>query len=146
LAAVSSLHELLDARGMVVRHHLCEEELAVKMAVAEIVHLRFGIRMRVGPSAKRERRHVRANRLAKLPGMRDATGRPDRSIAAKDDKRRKSLLPRTLRIPEAELERMLGREKRHHVIARHVGAEVDHQMPQVVLLARADRAVGEEHK
>ena len=32
------------------------------------------------------------------------------------------------------------------MMAAHIGAEVDHEMPEVVLLTRADRAVGQEHE
>ena len=45
-----------------------------------------------------------------------------------------------------QLERVLGGEKRHHVRARHIRAKVDHEMTEVMFLARADGAVGEKHE
>ena len=51
-----------------------------------------------------------------------------------------------LGVGQAELERVLGRQERHHTIARHIRPEIDHEMPQVVFFARADGAVGEEHE
>ncbi len=40
---------------------------------------------------------------------------------------------------------MLAREERHDPFAWHVGAEVRDQVPEVVFLGCADRAVGQEH-
>ena len=46
-------------------------------------------------------------------------------------------------VREAELERVLGREKRNDLVAADGVAEVGDEMAQVVLFLRADGAVGD---
>jgi len=53
-------------------------------------------------------------------------------------------LLRALGVRQAIRERVLRRQKRHDALARHVPAEIRDEMPQVVFLRQADRAVGEE--
>src|SRR5687767_12737026 len=77
--------------------------------------------------------------------MIDTARRPDGTVAAEYHERRESLLPGPFGIRQAELEGVLGREKRHDAIAGNVGSEIDDQVAEVVLFAGADRAVGQEH-
>src|SRR5262245_44747798 len=114
--------------------------------VAEKAHLLDRICVRIRPAAQRQIWHVLADRFAQLPRVLDTSGRTNRAIAAEDDERAEALLPGALGITETELERMLCREERHHAIARHVGAEIDDQMPQVLLFVRADGAVREKYE
>ena len=51
----------------------------------------------------------------------------------------------SLRVRCAVLERVLGRQERHHAIAWNVVAKVRDQMPQVVFFGFTDGAVGEKH-
>jgi hypothetical protein len=65
-------------------------------------------------------------------------------VSAEHDERREAVLARALGVREAVLQRVLGRQERHDPLARRVDAEVDDEMPQVVLLRGAHRAVGQE--
>ena len=132
--------------AVVVRHDLRQEELAAEVLVAEKPRLRRRDRRADCPAAERQVGHVLADRLAQLPRVLHASRRADRPIAAEHDERAEALLPGALGIGQAELERVLRREERHDAIARHVGAEIDDQVAQVVFFARADGAVGEEHE
>ena len=73
-------------------------------------------------------------------------GGPTVAIAAEDDERAEAFVPGALGVRETELERMLRREERHDAIARHVGPEIDDEVPEVLLFVRADGAVGQEHE
>ena len=145
-AASQLLEKRVDVRRVVVRDDLRQEELAGEVLVVEKADLRRRIGVRIGPAAEREIRHVLANRLAQLPRVRHAARRTDRPIAAEHDQRPEPFLPGALGVRQTELERVLRREERHDVIARHVRAEIDDEVAEVVLLARADGAVGEEHE
>jgi hypothetical protein len=125
---------------------LRQEELGIEVAAGEEARLGFRIGVRVGPAAQRQPRRVPPDGLAQLPGVLHAAGRPHRSVAAEDHERRKPFVDCPFRVAQAELHRVLGREEGHDVAARDVAAEVDEQVPQVVLLARADGAVGQEHE
>ena len=52
---------------------------------------------------------------------------------------------RLIGVREAELERVLGREKRDDLVAADGVAEIGDEMAQVVLFLRADGAVGDHH-
>ena len=84
-----------------------------------------------------------ADQAPQLPGVLHRSRAADVLVAAEDDQRRKIVLHDLVGVGEAELERVLGGEERHHAVARHVGAEVVDQVAQVVLLLRADGAVGD---
>ena len=102
--------------------------------------------MRIAPAAERQARHVLVDGLAQLPRMFHASRRSHRPVAAEHDQRPEALLPGALGVRQAELHRVLRRQERHDVVARHVGAQIDDEMAQVVFFARADRAVGQEHE
>ena len=106
----------------------------------------IGIGVRVAPAAQRQVGHVFVDRLAQLPRVLDASRRPHRAIAAEHDERAEAFLPGALGVRQAEVHRVLGRQERHDVVARHIGAQIDHQMAQVVFFARADGAVRQEHE
>ena len=70
--------------------------------------------------------------------MIDAARRADLLVAAEDDQRRKAVEVRAVGVREAVLQRVLRGQERHHVIARHVLAEVEDQVTEVVLLLGPD--------
>ena len=78
--------------------------------------------------------------------MFDASRRADALVAAEHDQRREAALVRALGVGQAVLERVLRGQERHDALARHVVAEIRHEMAEVVFLLRADGAVGEEHE
>ena len=129
---------------MEVAHDLREIELRVKVRGEQVVHLALGIAVRVGPAAERERVIALAQEAPQLPGVLHAPGRPDRLVAAEDDQRREAALVRAFGVRQAVLDAVFRRQKRHDALARHVGAQIDDEVPEVVLLVRADGAVGEE--
>ena len=102
--------------------------------------------MRIGPSAERQARLVTPDGLAQLPRVGDAARRADRLVAAQDDERIEAVLLRTIGVRQAVVQRMLAGQERNHRRARHVAAEIDDQVPEVVFLFRSDGAVGEEHE
>jgi len=65
-------------------------------------------------------------------------------VAPEDDQRRKGVLHDLVGVRQAELNRVLGRQERHHAAARHVGTQVVHQVAEVVLLLGAHGAVGHQ--
>ncbi len=54
------------------------------------------------------------------------------------------MLLRALGVREAVIPRMLARQEWNDTGARHVGAEVRHEVPEVVLLLQPHGAVGQE--
>ena len=99
--------------------------------------------MRVRPAAERDPVIAPAEHLAQLPRVLDAARRAHRFVAAEHDQRRKAVLMRALGVRQAVLERMLRRDERHDALARHVVAEIDHEMAEVVFFLGAHRAVRE---
>ena len=100
------------------------------------------IRDGVRPAAELERGVPLANQLAQLPRVLERSGPADMLVAAEHDERRKAVVHGLIRIGEAELQRMLGREKRDDLVAADGVAEVGDEMAQVVFFLRADRAIG----
>src|SRR5436190_6399029 len=78
--------------------------------------------------------------------MLDAPRYPKRLVAAKYHERRKSVLTRPLRIRQAIVEGVLHGHERDDALPRHVTAEIDDQVPQVVFFFRSDRAVSEKYE
>ena len=70
-------------------------------------------------------------------------GAPTRLVAAEHDQPLETVLPRPRRVGEAEVERVLRGQERHDPRAIDVLPEVGDEVPEVVLLLRADRAVGQ---
>jgi hypothetical protein len=66
-------------------------------------------------------------------------------VAAEHHQGREAVLHDLIGVAEAEVDRVLGGEERHHALTRHVGAQVGDQVAQVVLLLRAHGAVGDHH-
>src|SRR5262249_53494358 len=126
--------EGIDTVAAVVRHDLGQVELGVGVHVEEVSDLSAGVSVRVCPSAQRKAGAMTMDFLAKLPGVRHASRWADALVAAENDERLESVLMRAVRIREAIVERMLGREKRHDLRSRHVAAEIRDQMSQVVFL------------
>src|SRR5438876_30646 len=89
---------------------------------------------------------IRTQPLPKLPGVLDAPRRADLFVAAEDHQRGKAVLVRPLGVRQAVLDRVLRRQEGDDALARHVGAEIDDEMPQVVLFLRPDRAIGEKNE
>ena len=87
---------------------------------------------------------MRADLTAQFPCVADTTRPAQASVAAKHDERGKALLPRLLRVAQAEVERVLGRQERNDQLPGHVGTEVRDEMPKIVLLLLPDGAVGEK--
>ena len=87
----------------------------------------------------------RANLLAQLPRVLDAARAADVLVAAEHDERREAVMRGLVGVAEAEIQRVLARQKRHDLCARDVGAEVGDEMAQVVFFLRADGAVGDHH-
>jgi hypothetical protein len=140
------LVEPIDGCNVVMRNHLREEVLPVEIRGTEVGRLEPGVRVRIGPAAERQTRHVLLNRLAQLPGVANTSWRSDGPVAAQDDQRSESFVGGPLGVVEAEAHRVLACQERDHVVARHIGAQVVHQVTEVVLFAGADRAVGEKHE
>ena len=69
---------------------------------------------------------------------------PDVLVAAEHDERLEAVLLRAFRVGNAVVHRVLARQERDHLRPRHVAAQIDDQVPEVVLLLRSDGAVGEE--
>ena len=84
-----------------------------------------------------------ANQLAQLPRVLERPRPADMLVAAEHDERRKAVVHGLVRIGEAELQRVLGREKRDDLVAADGVAEVGDEMAQVVFFLRADGAVGD---
>jgi hypothetical protein len=49
-------------------------------------------------------------------------------------------------VGQDNVDRMFGRQERHHVRSRHGAAEIADEMPQVVFLLQPDGAVGQKHE
>jgi hypothetical protein len=128
----------------VVRDDLREVEIRVRFRRQQVLDLPPGVSVRVCPATQPQARLPRADRLAELPGMRKTPRRSDRFVPAEHDERREPLLDRPVGVGEAILERVLARQERHDACARHVGAEIRDEVPEVVLFPQADRAVGDE--
>ena len=75
----------IDLPQVVMRDDLRQEKLAGEARVVEEARLGRRIGVGIRPAAQREVRHLLANRFAKLPGVRHASRRTDRPIAAEDD-------------------------------------------------------------
>lgn len=129
-----------------VRDDLREEVLTVEVSAGHVAHLRGRVRVGIRPSAKRQSRHMLTNQLPKLPRVADTPRRPDAAVAAQDNEGPEPLVPGALRIRQTKVERVLGRQERNHVVARHIASEIDDQVAEVVLLARPDGAVGQKHE
>jgi hypothetical protein len=139
------VEEVRHAIAAVMRDDLRQVELRGRMGVEEVVDLRRRIAVRIRPAPERQRRHPPPDPLAQLPRVLDTAGRSDAPVAAEHDERIEPLLVRAVRVTEAIVERVLARQKRHDARPRHVGAEVDDEVAEVVLFLRPDRAVGEKH-
>ncbi len=100
--------------------------------------------MRIRPAAQRQGLIALPEHLPQLPRMIDAARRPEDLVAAQDDQRRKPALARPLGVGKAVLERVLRGHERNDPLARHVTPQIDHEVPEVVLFLRSDRAVGQE--
>ena len=138
------LEKALDRRPAVMRDDLRQVELGGDAVVEQVPHLRRGVRVRIRPAAERQLGLARADHLAQLPRVLDASRRPDVLVAAEHDERLEAVLPRAIRVGQAVLRRVLAGQKRDDVRARHVAAEIDDEMAEVVFLLEADGAVGEE--
>lgn len=68
------------------------------------------------------------------------------SVAADHHERRRPVLPRLLRVAQAELEGILRRQKRDDAIAGYVASKIRDQKAEIVFLLRPDRAVGQEDR
>ena len=102
--------------------------------------------MRVRPTAERKIGHAPPDFVAQLPGMLDASRRPEALVSAQHHQRFESVMMRAIRVGEAVVERMLARQKGHHARTRHITAQVDDEMAEVVFFLRSHRAVGQEHE
>ena len=76
--------------------------------------------------------------------MLDASRLPDALVAAEDDERLEAVLLRAIRVRQAVVERVLARQERDDLRSRHVAAEIDDEVPEVVFFLRSDGAVGQE--
>ena len=66
-------------------------------------------------------------------------------IAPEHDNGREAVMRGLVGVPEAKLERMLGRQEWHDVRSGELWPEIRHEMPKVVLLLRPHRAVRDHH-
>jgi len=76
--------------------------------------------------------------------MFDNASWPDALVSAQHHQRPESLLPCSLGVREAVLERVLRREEGHDALPRHVESDVGHEVAQVVFFLRTDGVVGQE--
>jgi len=116
------------------------------MRVHDMRDLRGGVGVWIGPAPEREVAVPRAHEFAQLPCVLDAPFRTHVPVPAQDDERLESVLFRAVRIRETVVERVLAREKWNDSRTRDVGAEIRHEVPQIVLFAQADGAIGQEHE
>ena len=112
----------------------------------EEIDLAFRIGVRIGPAAECQRVVAFPQPLPQLPGMLHRSRRADALVSAEHDQGGKTALVRAVRIRQAVLHRVLGRQKRDDAVAGDVEAEIGDKVTEVVLFRRAHRAVGEEHE
>src|SRR3954454_11932867 len=129
-----------------MRHDLCQIKFRVHAVLHQMIDLCRRVGMRIGPSPKCQVRHALPDLFPELPGMLDTSRRSDALVAAKYNERLEPMIASAIGIRQTIINRMLAREKRYDAGARHVSAEIDHEMPEVVFFFRTDRAVGEKHK
>jgi hypothetical protein len=127
-----------------MRHHLCQVVLAGEVLIHEEVDLTRGVGVRIGPAAQRQPRDTSSDLGAQLPRVLDAARTANGLVAAEHDERAEPVLRGLLRVRQAEIERVFAREKRDHVVARHVAPHVRDEVTKIVLLLRSHGAVGQE--
>ena len=135
----------IDGGAAVMRNDLRQVEFRVHAILHEVIDLTDRIRMRICPSAKYEIWYTLPDVLAQLPRMFNATGRPDALVAPEHDERLEAVIACPIGIRKAVIDPVFARQERDDTGSRHVGAEIDDQMPQVVFFFRPDGAVGEKH-
>jgi hypothetical protein len=101
-----------------VADHLSQVELTRKMIVDEVVDLLCRISVGIRPASQRQPWLPLTNFPPQLRGMLDAAPPSDRFVAAKNHEAGEPVLSSLLGVGETEIERMLARQKRHHLIAR----------------------------
>src|SRR5213075_2082352 len=108
--------EAFNGRGIQVADNLRQVELRGETVVDDVIHLAGRIAVWIRPAAKRQARLARANLLAQLPRVLDASCAADALVSSQNDERGETVLPRLLRVRQAEVERVLGRKERDDVI------------------------------
>lgn len=83
--------------------------------------------------------------LPQLPGMFDTPWPSNVFVPTKNDHGAEAVMRRLVGVAQAELQRMLAREKRDDMLARQVGPEIRHEMAKIVLFLGPHRAVGDHH-
>jgi hypothetical protein len=64
-----------------------------------------------------------------------------RAIPTENDECGKAMVARPFGVGQTITERVFARQERHDMVTWHVGAQVRDEVPEVVLLGRADRAI-----